>query len=146
MSLEGDIRTALLAMNAVTALVGTGDAARIRPYRLEESDDKLEEHIIIEVDDDDHLNDLSGAGGRVMSTVNVSCRAMTDEEARALAAAVRVNGTTPGTGLGPYGGSGTAFDSWLDSEASSVLPFDDGSNRAWYAVDQSYTVTATETT
>lgn len=146
MSIEGDLRTALLAMNAVTALVGTGDSARIRPYKLEESDDPEEEHIIIEVDDEDHLNALDAKGGRIMATVNISCRAMTIAEARALAEAVRMNGTSPGTGLGPYGGSGAAFDSWLDSEAVSVLSFDDGSDRAWYTVEQSYTVTATETT
>lgn len=145
MSLEGDIRTALLAMDAVTALVGTSHSARIRPYKLDEGDDNTEEHIVIEVDSDDHLNDLTGRGGMVISDVNISCRAMTDEDARALAAAVRVNGTEPGTGLAGYGGSGTAFDAVLEDTASSEMPFDDGSDRAWYVVDQSYLVIDTET-
>jgi hypothetical protein len=62
-----------------------------------------------------------------------------------LADAVKHNGTDPGTGLKGYGGSGTAFDSWLDSEASSVIGWDDASERSWYTVDQSYTMQYTET-
>lgn len=146
MSIEGDICTALLAMDTVTPLVVTGNVARIRPYKLDPRDDKTKGHIIIEVDEDGRENDLSGRAGLVTSTVNISCRALTSAEARALAAAVRVNGTTPGTGLAGYGGSGTAFDSWLESEASSEIAWDDGSERSWYTVEQSYTMQYTEMT
>ncbi len=147
MALEGDIRTALLGMSAVTALVGSdSDSARIRPYSLDQSDDRTEEHIIIEVDRKDYLNDLTGRAGLSMSDVNISCRAMTRTKANALASAVRWNGTDPGTGLAGYGGSGTAFDAVLEDEVTSEAPFDDGSERVWQTVEQSYLVIDTETT
>lgn len=144
MSLEGDIRAALLDMSAVTALVGTGDSARIRPYKLYKDDDKSEEHIIIEVDDEEKANDLSGVGGLEFATVTIDCRAITAAQADALAEAVRVNGADPGTGLAGY--SGAAFDAVLESQAKSIIPFDDASNRTWYVVAQEYTVIDTETT
>ena len=146
MSIEGDLRTALLDMSAVTDLVGTGDSARIRPYRLHESDDRTEEHIVIEVDSEDRENDLTGKAGLVLASVNISCRAMTRTLANALAEAVRVNGTNPGTGLAGYTGSGTAFDSWLEDETPSMTRWDDASDRVWHTVEQSYMVQYTETT
>jgi hypothetical protein len=88
MSLEGDIRTALLDMSAVTTLVGTGDSARIRPYVLDDSDDKTEEHIVVEVDREEKANDLSGVGGLEFATVTLSCRAITAAQADALVAEV----------------------------------------------------------
>ena len=145
MALEGDIRTALLAMNAVTTLVGTGDAARIRPYKLEESDDRTKENIVVEVDTRDHLNNLLGQGGLVLAEVNISCRAMTRTLANGLAEAVRVNDKDPGTGLAGYGGSGTAFHAWLEDETASILRWDDGSDKDWHTVEQSYRMQYTET-
>ena len=146
MSLEGDIRTALLAMNAVTALVGTGSSARVRPYHLDDRDDKTEEHIIIEVDNRQPENDITGIGGLTFADVNISCRAMTPTLATALGTAVKRNGTTPGTGLAGYGGSGTAFDSWLEDEVTGKTPWDDGSQRQWFTVEQSYRMCFTEAT
>lgn len=149
MSLEGDIRTALLDMSAVTALVGTGSSARIRPYKFEESDDTTREHILIEIDTEGRENDLTGRAGLgtglVLSSVNISCRAMTRTLANALAEAVRINGETPGTGLAGYGGSGTAFHSWLEDETPSILPFGDKSDREWHTVEMSFTMQYTET-
>lgn len=146
MSLEGDIRTALLTMSAVTAKVGTGTSARIRPYRLQTIDDRTEEHIIMEVDVQARENTLDGSGGvLVNAAVNLSCRAMTLDEARALAAAVKTNGTNPGTGFAWYGGSGTAFHAWLEDETHSEIKWkDDSRERVWHVIDQSYTVQYTE--
>lgn len=146
MSLEADIRTALLGMSAVTALVGTGSSARIRPYMLDDRDDKTEEHIIVEVDLAEPANDLMGKGGLTFADVNISCRAMTPALAAALATAVKRNGTNPGTGLAGYSGSSTTFDAWLDGEVTSKVFWDDGSQRAWYTVEQSYRMVYTEAT
>jgi hypothetical protein len=145
-SIESDIRTALLSMSAVTALVGTGNSARIRPYKLDDRDDKTEEHVIIEVDNSEPQNDLTGKGGLTFADVNISCRAMTPTAANALALAVKRNGTSPGTGLAGYGGSGTSFDSWLDDEVSGQTPWGDGSQRTWFTIEQSYRMCFTEAT
>ena len=144
MSLEGDIRTALLAMDAVTALVGTSHSARIRPYMLDDRDDKTEEHIIVEVDEQRPQNTIEGTGGLTYADVNISCRAMTPTQARALAVAVKRNGTTPGTGLAGYGSSSTAFHSVLDGEVASRTLWAEDSQRAWYTVEQSYVMSFAE--
>jgi len=137
MSLEGDIRTALLAMDAVTALTGSAArSARIRSYVLETIDDRTEEHIIIEVDGKPRDNMLGGDGALVLADVNLSCRALTRTKANALAEAVKINGTDPGTGFAWYGGSGTAFHCWLDSEVPSRIGWQDGSKeRVWHTVE-----------
>jgi len=145
-SIEDELCAALLDMSAVSALTGTGDGARIRPYRLHARDNRKEEHIVIEVDSEDRENTLDGKGGLVLATVNVSCRAMTRSEVNTLAEAVRINGTNPGTGLAGYGGSGTTFDSWLEDETPSMTPWGDGSERVWHTVEQGYMVQYTETT
>lgn len=144
MSLEGDIRTALLSMSAVTAIVGTGDSARIRSYKLENIDDRTEENLIIAVDSQPRQNTLAGEEALITATVTISCRATTLALARALAAAVKTNGTTPGTGLAWYGGSGTAFHSWLEDETPSLVRWSDDSNRVWHSIEQSYAVQYTE--
>lgn len=144
MSLEGDIRTALLSMSAVTALVGTGSSARIRPYMLDDRDDKTEEHIIVEVDTQRPQNDITGTGGLTYADVNISCRAITPTQARALAVAVKRNGTDPGTGLAGYGGSATDFHAVLETETTGRALWGDGSQRAWYTVEQSYTMSFAE--
>lgn len=145
MTIEGDIRTALLNMSAVTALVGTGDSARIRSYRLASIDDRECEHIIIDVDSQPRENCLNGEGAFVNASVNVSCRAMTPAKARALATAAKTNGTMPGSGLAWYGGSGTAFHSYLDDETPSQIGWMDGSReRTWYTVELSIVVQYSE--
>jgi hypothetical protein len=144
MSISGDIRTALLAMNAVTALVGTGTAARIRPDTLDDRDDNNKEHIVIDVDRLTPQNDLMGTGGLTYAEVNISCRAATRTQVDALATAVKRNGTSPGTGLAGYGGSGTAFHAVLDGEVNSEAPREDGSQRTWYTVEQTYIMSFSE--
>jgi len=147
MSLEGDLRTLLLTFNAVTAYTGTGNAARIRPDRLEQDDDKDEEAIIIEVDNHRPLNTLEGTGGRRYVDVTLRCRARTKANARALANAVKLNGANPGTGLAGYNGtvSGTVYDAVLDDEQEAFVPADDGSQEGWFEVYSNYVVTHLET-
>lgn len=144
MSLSGDIRTALLSMSAVTSIVGTGDDARIRPDRLDDRDDKSAAHIIIEVETLRPQNDLVGLGGLTYADVNISCRAVSRTAANALATAVKRNGTDPGTGLAGYGSGSTAFHAVLDDETTDVVPWKEGSQRAWYTVDQSYVMSFAE--
>ena len=141
MSLEGDIRTALLNMSAVTALVGTGDDARIRPYSLRDADNQAAAHIIVEVGQDRPQNDLTGLGGLTYSDVNISCRATTPGNARALANAVKRNGTSPGTGLAGYSGT---FDAVLESEEPTITRRGDNSQRDWHSVELSFTMSQTE--
>ena len=146
MSLEADIRSALLEMSAVTALTGSdATTARIRSDKLDPSDDRTEEHIIIEVDSETTENTLEGVGGLPLCEVNISCRAMTRKAADALAAAVRVNGTNPGTGLAGYGGSGTEFHSWLVSRTRTTTRWDDKSDRKWHSVEMDFRVQYSET-
>ena len=144
MSWSSDIRSALLAMNAVTALTGTGDAGRIRPDRLEDRDNKDEEHIVVEIDRITPQNDITGLGGLTYAVVNVSCRGATRTRADALALAVKRNGTSPGTGLAGYGSGNTAFHAVLEDEVNSEVPREDGSQRTWYTVEQTYVMSQAE--
>lgn len=148
MSIEADLRTALLSMSAVTALVGTSYSARIRPYRLQQDDAGSNEHIIIETDNVDHLNTLDGLGGRIYADVTLRCIAPTLARANALAEAVRTNNTNPGTGLAGYSGTvnGHQFDAVLESESVNFVPSDDARDEGYYSVLASYNVTVAETT
>jgi hypothetical protein len=141
MSLESDIRSALLDMSAVTTLVGSGSSARIRSDALYPTDTLPA--IVIEVDGYEHSNDLTGFGGLVFAKVVLTCRASTRDGAWTLAEAVRRNGTSPGTGLAGYSG---AFDALLESQVAARVPKDDGSSGWWYDVVQDYTMSRSETT
>lgn len=148
MSIEESVRTALLAMTAVADFngSGSGDEMVIRYGYLEEDDDTGDPHLVIDIDDDNPQNDLTGKGGLRFAILTVTCRATTMARSKALAEAVRVNGTNPGTGLAGYTGSGTSFDAWLESEVRAVEPYDDNSGRWWHATIQTYNVCYTETT
>ncbi len=147
MSVEDAIRRKLLTLSAVTTITGTGDAALIRPDRLHATDrpGATSAAVIIEIDGEEHLNDLEGKSRRRMSTVTLRCRSRQRTLARALAEAIRVNGTTPGTGLAGArwtdSTDGLAYDAWLDDTNSSFTPDDDGSDEGWYDVYCSYGVT-----
>jgi len=137
--IEESLRRLLITFDAVTAIVGSGSAARIRPDRLHESDTLPA--VVIEVDDEDHANDLDGLGGLVHAAVNVKCRAATKSRARALAAAVARNGTSPGTGLAGYSGAAgdQTIDGILEHETTSYHDDDDGDDQGYYDVDCEYT-------
>lgn len=147
MSIEADLRTLLLTFDAVTALTGTGSSARIRPYHIHTDDDITAEHITIDVDTIRHLNDIDGTSQRIYADVTLRCCAATRTKANALAEAVRVNGTDPGTGLAGYTGTvnGHVFDAVLEDETTAWEPYSDGSDRGHHVVYQTYTVTMAET-
>lgn len=119
MSLFVDLRNALLALPAVTAIVGTGASAKIwnswpRTYAIP--------CIVMDIDSEDENNDLSGKGGLITASVTVTCRAATHDASDALQAAVR-------HGLAGYSGT---FDAILDSTVHSETPKADGSTEHWY--------------
>ncbi len=143
MTVEANLRTFLKTRDAVTAIVGAGDDARIRPDRLGESD--TPPAIIIEVDDENPRNTIDGLGGLVYADVNIQCRAFEKEDARALAEAVRVNGTDPGTGMA--GTSQAAFHAVLENTSAALfVPEDAASQRGYFVVDCLYTVSFYEVT
>jgi hypothetical protein len=142
MSIESDIVTALRAMSAVTALVGTSSSARIDVDVFGEK--TTYPAILLEVDTEEPANSLDGKGGLVFADVTLTCRATTRLASRALAEAVRLNGTSPGTGLAGY--SASAFDAVLTDSQTAVVPYDEGSDRHYYDTVQTYLVSWTEST
>lgn len=149
MSLESIIRDALAGMSAVTAIVGTGNSARIRCDRFHDgdivdADGNSRPAIMIDVSNEEKVNDLSGVGGASFAAVAITCVAPTREQSRTLAEAVRVNGANPGTGLAGY--SGTYFHSTVESIATTFVPIEDGSDEGWYQSVVNCEVFTTETT
>ncbi len=145
-TMEELVRAALLTFTPVTDLVGgTGNDARIETDRIDENDDLPA--IIIEVDDERYQNDLSGTSGRIYVDVNVVCRADDRTGSRALADAVRLNGTDPGTGLHGYKDTvlSTVLDAWLEDIVNSATPRADASDRYWYDANMSFVCTAVVT-
>jgi hypothetical protein len=128
-------------------MVGTGDAARIRPDVLSQKDDKTKPAIIIEVDNERPTNTIEGTGGRRYADLTLRCRARTKAEARSLSEAVRVNGTDPGTGMAGMKQTinGTVYDAWLEDEQLSATPVAEGSDQFYYDVFSNYRLTWLET-
>lgn len=147
-SIEQDLRTLLLTFSAVTAYTGTGASARIRPDKLHQSDDETAAHVIIEVDSENPLNTLDGLGGRVYARVTLRSRSRVKSTARALAEAIRTNGTDPGTGLAGYNGTVNShtLDAVLDGMQTSFTQDDDGSDNGYYDVFSTYICTWAEDT
>ncbi len=144
--LEADLRAYLLTLTPVTALVGTGATARIRPDRLHESDDRTQPAVIIEVDSEDPENDLMGVGGLVYASVNLRCRALEKEDSRSLAEAIRLNGTDPGTGLAGFSGTAgsMSIDAVLENTSTSFVKDDDGSDQGFYDTNCLYEISHSE--
>lgn len=146
MSIEASIRAKLLHQTAVTAIVGSGSAARIRPYKLWQKDDiSSGAAIIVSVNREEDQNDLECEGGIVIADVSVICVAQEREDARALARAVKTNGSSPGTGL--------AHSEWNEATAPlnvqsccyvfaehGFVPYGDDSDDGYYFSDCHYTV------
>lgn len=148
-TVETNLRTLLLTFSGVTALTGTGDAARIRPDRLHKKDVIPDEGggVIIEVDNERPQNSIDGLGGLVYADVNIICRAREKEIARTLAEAIRTNDTNPGTGLAGYTGTpvgGSKIDAVLEDMTTVFIPEVDGGDEGWYDVFCSYIVSFNE--
>jgi hypothetical protein len=129
--LEKAARAVLLDLDAVTALVGE----KIRPFKLAEED--ALPAIILETDEDRPVEDLSDDDPTEgIAKLNVVCVAYERQQARAIAEAVRTNGTDPETGLSGYRGAAgdltfdpcTLLGTTSDVEASD----DESDDGDWY--------------
>jgi len=132
---EEELREALLGMSQVFALVGT----RVWDewFRAETLP-----AIVFEIDGERRENALNGRGGMVFADVNIICRANTRIASRALAEAVRLNGTSsPGIGLAGYSG---AFDAWLEDVVPATVPRGDSGNSYWYDTNLLFTLSWAE--
>ena len=145
MSIEDTLVAFLKTLSTVTAIIGTGNAARIRPDRL--GQDETLPAILMEIDDEEPENDLLGQGGLVYSEVTLTCRANEKADARALAEAIRINGADPGTGMAGYHGTvgGVMFDAVLESTTMAWTTESEGSEAGWFDVLAEYTVSHVET-
>ncbi len=146
MSIEDSIRTQLLTKTAVTAIAGT----HIRPYKLDQKQDNIETSpaIIVQVNRETPLNDLSHTGGLIEADVSIICCAKELADARALAEAVRVNGNNPGDGLAgsEWTQSGITVESCcLVFTEPNYIPFRDDSDEGFYLMDAHYTLLYGET-
>ncbi len=149
MSIEDSIRAQLLTKTAVTAIVGTSTAARIRPYKLWQKDNiATGSAILFRVNRETPQNDLTHTGGLVEADVSIISCAQELADARALHEAVRLNGTNPGTGL--------AGDEWsllgIDVQSCCLVYADpdfqfyrDDSDEGFYLMDAHYTLLYGET-
>lgn len=142
--IEACLRAQLLTLSAVTALVGSGASARIRPYRLWQKDDiSAGAALIVRVNRDEPQNDLTHRGGVVISDVSIIACAETIEQARALAEAVRANGTDPGTGMAgsEFVAAGVTVESCcLTFSEPDFVPYGDDSDEGFFVVEAHYSV------
>ena len=107
MDIFTEIKSALLGMPAVTALVGGTNSETVRIWNSWQrvNGRGSEPCIIMDSDDEVDENDLSGSGGLVIAEMTVTCRANSHAQSEALCQAVKLNGTAPGTGLAGYPGT-----------------------------------------
>lgn len=138
--IEDDLITALKSMAAVTAIVGSGAAARIYADHFPQGIDLPA--ILLEVDTPNHSNTLDGRGGLVFANLTLTCRATTKRGSRGLAEAVRVNGEEPGSGLAGY--AGDAFDAVLQSTAAAYVHRSDAGDDGWWDTVMEFTVSYPE--
>jgi hypothetical protein len=129
MNIFEDIKTALLGMDAVTAIFGTDDPKKVPIWN---SWERVNQYpcIVMEIDREAEHNYLeTGKGDLVAADATITCRANTHDQSDALQEAVRSNGTTPGTGLAGYAGT---FDATLEETVHAEVPKPDGSTAYWY--------------
>lgn len=138
-----ELVTVLRTFSAVTAVVGTGTAARIRPARFRRVETLPA--IAIEILSNDPQNTLDGKGGLNFATVAITCRAVEPDDAMSLAQKIRTNSTNPGTGLAGY--SGSPLDAVCTSDPVVGFTYaDDSSDQGWWDAVSEYDLIFTETT
>lgn len=146
MTLLQDLRTLLLSLSAVTDLVGSGSAARIRPGNLSEDDN--EASIVLNIERLSRENDLEAEAGLVTADVAIDCYSKDVIEAWNLAEAVRTNNADPGTGLAGFDGTagGTQIDaSYKQDDQHESIFLLDGSDEVWHVVTARYLIQFNET-
>jgi len=122
MRIETAIIQKLETLGALTALVGS----RISVDDIEQ-DDELPAVVVIVADEtpQDGELDLDGQNDLWQADVDIEVYARSRTEARAVEAAIRDNGTDPGTGLNGFSGSvseGSFKAAHIGSEASMEAP------------------------
>lgn len=159
MAIEAALVTLLKTFGAVTAIVGSGDAACIRPYKLWQKDNlKTSDAIVIEVNSEEPQNSLDFRGGLIVADVSVKSVSEQLDGARVLAGACRDNGTSSETT------HSTGLEAWPPDENTnnviagvqidgissgtrqvSFVYYSDESDEGYYIVDSHYTVIYQET-
>lgn len=140
-NIDDELRTVLLTLSAVTDVVGTRIYPDVFPQTAF-SADLTTPAILIEVDNEESSNDLSGTSDRRFGEVTITCRATTHAAASALAESVRTNDTDPGTGLaGPHR---TNFDAWHEDTAVTPVPAPPGKDPVYWDAVATYRATWTE--
>ena len=134
MSITSDLRTYLISLPIVAAMVGT----RVRPDVLAEGD--AYPGITISVDSEDHQNDLDGDGGLVFASVDITTWATVKQEAENIANQLRL----ALSGVKGVVGSQT-IDAVLESSDVEFVPHQDGSDGGAWAKTQRWFISFSET-
>lgn len=124
--IEQLIRDKLKTLGQVTAIVGTGDAARIRAGELDQGETRPA--ITIELDEEtrDESMSLDGSGGWITAEIVISSHADNYQVGRQLVNAIAYNGTDPSTGLSNW--STSSVECSLISTRRRMVPLNDGAN------------------
>jgi len=142
--LEQALASLIGTFSAVTALCGS----RIYPDEVPQAAAKTYPQMEIEIEEENYQDSetLDFLGGLVMATVRIRTISNLKSQARALAEALRTNGTDPGTGLAGYDGTVNSMliKAKLDHKQSGYIPEEDGSDSGRYAVDSTYSITFQE--
>ena len=117
MNIFVSLRAALLAMPAVSSLVGGTRVWNTWPRTY------AGPCVIMEVDSEDETPHLGGQGELVIATVVLTCRADMESQSHTLQEAVR-------SGLAHY--AGADFDVVIESTTRSAVPKAEGSTDHWY--------------
>lgn len=138
--LEEAVRTVLLTLSGVTALVGAGDDARIRPDVLDDDDSLPAIGIEVQADEERNSLDEDDTAGR--ADVAIVCRATTRRGSRDLAEAVRTNGATPAAGFSAWSGTagGMVLTPIYEDTVTGWTDADEGTGAGWYDTLVSFTV------
>jgi len=137
-----ELRTYLKTKSAITAIVGSGTAARI--YLFDAPQDRDLPYVVIEVTSGSAETHLTGSSGIAQNRVTVICYGATETAAYALNEAVRVAPLlgyrgTMGSGTVRDVGDGGGYESGYDPPTT-------GGNQKRYWTMQHYTITHIQTT
>lgn len=141
------IAAALLDMSAVTDIVGTGDDAAIYNWLKEDVQVPATGLIVIENDGMEGELGLDGRSGLDYYEINLLVRGPKESVVAALARAIRLNGTDPGTGLEGY--VGTPIDTKINAHMTDTvgpIPVTrgDGSANPYWDINMSFIVSQNE--
>lgn len=139
MTIQEAVRAWLLTRTAVTAITST-----IRVDALDQRDKPdVTECILMTVDRKVCVaQNTDGKGDLVQATMTISSISGGRDESEALAEAIRINGTNPGTGLMgcQVRSGGLNFDAMWESDDLGYIEDIDGKASGLFSVDSQYTV------